>query len=204
MTSNVRKRVILYRSLFFKPQSPLEVSEFEEVRFIDAVDGDLDASLTKMRSAMIGSHNFDAAVFLGGMEGVETEYDTFRRLHPNRPAYPVASTGAAARILLRNTATTAWNLGSSGFWVVGGSRNQEDRMRTHRLPARCRPVTGRRGIIRIETNGILWKLFRRPQRVCPLACGFYLFPKTIQILIPVVSGKIYALRYRRFGSTRGR
>ena len=72
----------------------------------------------------------------------------------------------------------------------------------------CRRVTGRqpaqRGIIRIETNGVLWTLFRRPQRVCPLACGFYLFPKTIQILIPVVSGKIYALRYRRFGSTKGR
>ena len=98
MTPNVRKHVILYRSLFFKPRFP-EVSGFEEVRFIDAVDGDLDASLTKMRLAMIGSHNFDAAVFLGGMEGVETEYDLFRRLHPNRPAYPVASAGAAARIL---------------------------------------------------------------------------------------------------------
>ncbi len=99
MTPNVRKHVILYQSLFFKTRFPPEVSEFEEVRFIDAVDGDLDASLTKMRGAMIGARNFDAAVFLGGMEGVEIEYDIFRRLHPNRPAYPVASTGAAARIL---------------------------------------------------------------------------------------------------------
>jgi hypothetical protein len=48
---------------------------------------------------MISAHHFDAAVFLGGMEGVETEYDTFRRLHPNKPAYPVASAGAAARTL---------------------------------------------------------------------------------------------------------
>jgi hypothetical protein len=99
MTKNVREHVIVYQSLFFKTQLPPEVSEFEEVRFIDAVDGDLDASLAKMRGVMIGAHNFDAAVFLGGMEGVEIEYDIFRRLHPNKPAYPIASAGAAARIL---------------------------------------------------------------------------------------------------------
>lgn len=99
MTPNVREHVILYQSLFFKPQFPPEVSEFEEIRLIDAVDNDLDASLAKMREAMISGHNFDAAVFLGGMEGVEIEYDIFRRLHPNKPAYPIASTGAAARIL---------------------------------------------------------------------------------------------------------
>ena len=46
------------------------------------MNGDLDASLAKMRGAMIGARNFDAAVFLGGMEGVEIEYDIFRRLHP--------------------------------------------------------------------------------------------------------------------------
>lgn len=99
MTPDVRRHAILYQSLFFKPQFPSEVSEFEQVRFTDAVDGDLDASLAKMRAAMISAYNFDAAVFLGGMEGVEIEYDIFRRLHPDKPAYPVASTGAAARVL---------------------------------------------------------------------------------------------------------
>ena len=99
MTPNERRHVILYQSLFFKTQFPSEVSEFEEVRLIDAVDGNLDGSLAKMRGTMIGARNFDAGVFVGGMEGVEAEYDIFRRLHPNKPAYPVASTGAAARIL---------------------------------------------------------------------------------------------------------
>ncbi len=99
MTPSAREHVILYQSLFFKNQLPPEVSEFEEVRFTDAVDGDRDASLAKMRGAMISEHDFDAGVFLGGMEGVETEYDIFRRLHPDKPAYPVASAGAAARIL---------------------------------------------------------------------------------------------------------
>jgi hypothetical protein len=100
MTPNVREHVILYQSLFFKTQFPPEVRAFEKARFIDAVDDDLDASLAKMRGVMISAHNFDAAVFLGGMEGVEIEYDIFRRLHPDKPAYPIASAGAAAQILL--------------------------------------------------------------------------------------------------------
>ena len=72
---------------------------------------------------MIGSHNFDAAVFLGGMEGVETEYDLFRRVHPNRPAYPVASTGAAARILSEKCSPDRLELRL--FRVLSGRREQE-------------------------------------------------------------------------------
>ena len=127
MTPNVRKRVILYQSLFFKTRFPPEVSEFEEVRFIDAVDGDLDASLAKMRGAMIGARNFDAAVFLGGMEGVEIEYDIFRRLHPNKPAYPVASAGAAARILSEKYSPDRLELRL--FRVFSGRPEQEGRGR---------------------------------------------------------------------------
>jgi hypothetical protein len=39
---------------------------------------------------------FIAGVFIGGMEGVEEEYDMFLRLQSGIPAYPIASTGAAA------------------------------------------------------------------------------------------------------------
>jgi len=99
MALNVREHVILYQSLFFKPQFPREVSEFEEVRLIEAEANDRDASLAKMRQTMISAHTFDAGIFIGGMEGVEIEYDIFRELHPGKPAYPIASTGAAARIL---------------------------------------------------------------------------------------------------------
>ena len=99
MTANVRAHVILYQSRFFESQFPPEVAEFEEVRLVDSVPQNLNASLERMRTAMIGDNAFQAGVFIGGMEGVETEYDMFRRLHPGLPAYPIASTGAAARIL---------------------------------------------------------------------------------------------------------
>jgi hypothetical protein len=119
MTPNVREHVVLYQSLFFKNQLPPEVSECEEVRFTDAVEGDRDASLAKMRGAMISAHDFDAGVFLGGMEGVEIEYDIFRRLHPDKPAYPVASAGAAGRILFERHNPERLELRL--FRVFGGS-----------------------------------------------------------------------------------
>ena len=54
-----------------------------------------------MREAMIRSQDFAAAIFIGGMEGVEEEYRMFRRIHPDKPVYPIASTGAAALALYR-------------------------------------------------------------------------------------------------------
>lgn len=48
---------------------------------------------------MIGDHDYEAAVFIGGMDGVEEEYELFSEMHPEIPCFPIASTGAAARIL---------------------------------------------------------------------------------------------------------
>jgi hypothetical protein len=51
------------------------------------------------RKRRTGSLDFAAAFFIGGMEGVEREFRIFRTFHPRTPAYPIASTGAAARLL---------------------------------------------------------------------------------------------------------
>ena len=48
---------------------------------------------------MIGDHDYAAAVFIGGMEGILEEYKIFKEFHPLVPCLPIASTGAAARIL---------------------------------------------------------------------------------------------------------
>ena len=48
---------------------------------------------------MIGENDYYAAVFIGGMEGVEKEFEMFKELHPDVPCLPIASTGAAAKIL---------------------------------------------------------------------------------------------------------
>jgi len=104
MTADVRQHVILYQSRIYEQRFPPEVAEFEDVRFVDAVGTDEAASLREMRRAMIGSQQFDAGVFLGGMDGVEREYEIFREIHPDKPAFPIASTGAAARILFNEYA----------------------------------------------------------------------------------------------------
>ena len=47
---------------------------------------------------------FSAAVFIGGMEGVEREFRIFRCFHADTPALPIASTGSACKKLLDEVA----------------------------------------------------------------------------------------------------
>ena len=104
MTPQVNQHIILYQSAFHRREFPPETAEFERIRIIEANDIDEATSLRRMREAMIGGHKFDAGIFIGGMDGVEREYEMFARMHPNSPAYPIASTGAAARILFHEYA----------------------------------------------------------------------------------------------------
>lgn len=93
------KRVIIYQSEFFRNIVPKESLAFPAITWTAAVPGDRPASLEKMRRAMLTDQPIRAGVFIGGMEGVEDEYELFRQIHPNLPAYAIASTGAAAHIL---------------------------------------------------------------------------------------------------------
>jgi hypothetical protein len=104
MAVDVRKHFILYQSRHFQTAFPATVADFEDVRFVEAVAMDEAASLEQMRRAMIGNHDFSAGIFLGGMEGVEQEFALFRMIHPDKPAYPIGSTGAAARFLFERYA----------------------------------------------------------------------------------------------------
>ena len=45
---------------------------------------------------MLSREDLLAAVFIGGMEGVEIEYELFKKYHPNAKILPVPSTGGAA------------------------------------------------------------------------------------------------------------
>jgi len=78
---------------------PEENRNFANVTYVDAIDGDRERSLLAMREAMLKSAEFDAAVFIGGMEGVNDEHDLFASLHPNARCIPIGMTGGAARML---------------------------------------------------------------------------------------------------------
>jgi SLOG cluster3 family len=87
--------VVMYQSRFFEREFPDDNQFFERIVLVDAVEQDREASLESMRKTML-SHQFRSGIFIGGMEGVEVEYAMFRQMHPRTPAFPIASTGAAA------------------------------------------------------------------------------------------------------------
>jgi|TARA_R110000851_G_scaffold268696_1_gene421432 hypothetical protein len=88
--------VVLYQSKFFQDRFPEENQRFHNVVLTDAVPTDMSASLLLMREQMLSRQDLVAAVFIGGMDGVEAEYDLFIRLHPQAKVLPVAAPGGAA------------------------------------------------------------------------------------------------------------
>lgn len=94
-------RITVYQSGFFLGKFPRENDEFADVRYTDAVENDLGQSIQLMRNEMLTSRDFDAAVLIGGMEGIRDEARLFREHNPKAKILPVPATGAAAAIEYR-------------------------------------------------------------------------------------------------------
>lgn len=94
----IKTHVLLYQSRFFEKYFPEDNGVFESVKLI-AANKDRESSLSDMRDAMLKDKNYLAAFFIGGMEGVEEEFELFRKCNPSCPVFPVASTGAAAELI---------------------------------------------------------------------------------------------------------
>jgi hypothetical protein len=105
---SVRDKVVMYQSRFFDRDFPVDNAAFERVILIDKVDNERDKSLARMRDEML-SGEFSCGVFVGGMEGVEDEYNLFTHLHTKVPAFPIASTGAAALRIFNSDASIQKN-----------------------------------------------------------------------------------------------
>ena len=91
----VGESVVMYQSRFFERVFPRDNAAFERVELVDGIPNDRDASLARMREAML-TGPFVGGFFIGGMEGVEEEFEMFSRIQPGFLAFPIASTGAAA------------------------------------------------------------------------------------------------------------
>lgn len=93
------KSVSLFQSKFFKEEDfPEENTRFGNVTYVDSVEKSLAKSLYKMRVEML-SRDFEAAVFIGGMQGIFDEYRLFKEMHPETKVLSVYSPGGAARAL---------------------------------------------------------------------------------------------------------
>ena len=93
-------RVVVYQSRFFADRIPEETRRIRDFRWTEA-NSSREQSLEIMRWTMLNNHPFAFGVFVGGMDGVESEYAMFcERFDPRSVvAAVVASTGGAARIL---------------------------------------------------------------------------------------------------------
>jgi hypothetical protein len=106
----VQDHVLLYQSKFFKKFFPGDNNKFENIILTENIQNDKDKSLLHMRERMLSEWKFAAAVFIGGMEGIEGdrnkgiegEYEMFIERHPNAIVLPISSTGAASRIVFDN------------------------------------------------------------------------------------------------------
>ena len=94
---NIQEHMTLYQSRFFEKYFPEDNNKFENVILTDNINDDKTQSLLYMRNKMLDESEFSAGIFIGGMEGVEEEYDMFIKKHPKALALPIASTGAAAK-----------------------------------------------------------------------------------------------------------
>lgn len=96
--ASITERIVLYQSAFFAGQFPASNDVFERILVTPKLETRED-SLALMRQRMLSEHTYTAGVFIGGMEGVEEEFELFRELQPTALALPVASTGGAAKLL---------------------------------------------------------------------------------------------------------
>jgi hypothetical protein len=98
---NIQEHVKLYQSLSFEHLFPEDNNKFKNVVFTDKLE-DTPSSIQLLREQMLSENKYSAAVLIGGMEGIEVEYNMFKQKHPNALLLPVASTGAATRIVYDN------------------------------------------------------------------------------------------------------
>jgi hypothetical protein len=98
---NIQEHVRLYQSLWFADKFPDDNNKFENIIFTKKCD-DIPSSIRHMRERMFSEHEYTAAVFIGGMNGIEDEYKMFTEYHPNALLIPLASTGAATKYVYDN------------------------------------------------------------------------------------------------------
>ena len=98
----VMKIVYIYQSEFYRKFIPEAAWKFPNLIWTpDEKTG--PASVAAMRDAMINKDRwkYDAAVFIGGMEGIFDEAWRFHTTFPGQPMIPLQYTGGATRLLIK-------------------------------------------------------------------------------------------------------
>lgn len=100
LSKDYAQHFTLYQSKLFADVYPESNKRFKNVCYTDRKE-DLGTSLLHMRHRMLRENEFEAGVFVGGMEGLEAEYSMFHEEHAFAKRIVVASTGGAALQIAR-------------------------------------------------------------------------------------------------------
>ena len=95
---NIQEHVTLYQSKYFVQLFPENNKKFENVILTENT-GEIQSSILLMRKRMFSENEFSAGIFIGGMNGIEEEFKLFHEFHQNALLLPIASTGAATKIV---------------------------------------------------------------------------------------------------------
>jgi hypothetical protein len=95
---NVGDNFLLYQSREYGDIAPRDNKYFRHLKWVEKSESEA-ASQRLLRQRMIGEPTYICAVFVGGMDGIESEFNEFRQKHPLVPVFPIASTGGAASLL---------------------------------------------------------------------------------------------------------
>ena len=97
----VKKSVTIFQSAWFRGQQLPEIEEIPKEEFGEIIWTEQKStrqdSLATMRETMIKSaRELVAALFVGGMEGIEEEYDYVKEISSQTPCIPITGPGGAA------------------------------------------------------------------------------------------------------------
>ncbi|PTT73798.1 MULTISPECIES: hypothetical protein [unclassified Chryseobacterium] len=95
---NTQEHVRLYQSRFFEEDFPEDNESFTDIVFTENLK-DSELSKKRLRERMLDENNFVAGIFIGGMEGILAEHEMFKERFPDAIILPIASTGAATKII---------------------------------------------------------------------------------------------------------
>ncbi|MCD5401356.1 hypothetical protein LR013_02005 [candidate division NPL-UPA2 bacterium] len=131
--------VYIYQSEYYKKDISkytlkLVEKKIGEIIWTPCMFNDREKCLYKMRYKMLSDTEPIAAIFIGGMEGIEEEFNLFIKKHSKTPVYPIGSTGGASKILLEKKIMRAIEMKKWGFeWKYGSNEilNELDRFRIY-------------------------------------------------------------------------
>ncbi len=98
LNMDIQDHVTLYQSEFFIENFHASNFDFNNV-ILTRTSGTKESSVRLMRERMFSENNFTAAIFIGGMDGILEEYEMFRKYNSKALILPIASTGAASKLV---------------------------------------------------------------------------------------------------------